>query len=218
MGMKGAAKAADIDALSGFYIGAFGGYASLNGTLATPATSITTNVPVRAIIPTPLGPQTVTTTVPATIQVPPQRLKDQGGSGALFGIRLGYGRILWEEFYFGGEADLSFPQLVEANLQVMGRSVTAGLRTEGSFYLRAGWTPNQETLLFVRAGVAVPRQVIQSGAFKAERWSPTPAVGVGIEHALTQHFSVRADITIMPAVTDNQIGSLRGTIGVAYRF
>jgi hypothetical protein len=204
--------------LDGLYIGAFGGYASLNATLVTPATSMTTTVPVQATIPTPLGPQTAVYNVPATIQVPSQRLKNQGGSGAIFGVRLGYGRILWDEAYLGAELDVTFPQLAEANLQVLGRPVKAGLWTEGSLYFRAGWTPNRQTLFFIRGGIAVPRQVVQSGAFKAERWSATPAIGVGIEHALTEHLLARADITVMPAVTDNQMGSLRGTIGIAYRF
>jgi hypothetical protein len=156
--------------------------------------------------------------VPATVKVPPQRLKDQGGSGAVFGLRAGYGRVLWEEVYLGAEADLTFPQLAESHWEIMGRSVKASLQTEAGFYGRAGWTPNQQTLFFVRAGLAVPRQVVRSGAIKVERWTVTPAVGVGIEHALTRHLSARIDVTFMPSVTDNQIGSIRGTVGVAFRF
>jgi opacity protein-like surface antigen len=206
------------DQLSGFYIGAFAGYAGLNTTVITPATTVTTIASVPVTVQTPSGPQTTTVTGPARVQVPSQQLKDQGGGGAIFGLRAGYGRLLWRDVYLGAELDVTFPQLATTHLQVLGRSVTGHLETEAGLYARAGWTPNGSTLFFARAGLAIPRQVVRSGTVKSESWTVTPALGLGIEHALTRHIAARIDLVFMPSVGDNQIGSTRGTVGIAYRF
>jgi hypothetical protein len=73
-------------------------------------------------------------------------------------------------------------------------------------------------MVFGRVGIAVPRQVVNLGRRTVERWTPTPAVGLGIEHRFQPRVSARLDVTWFPALVDNQIGSLRGTLGVAYHF
>lgn len=182
---------------TGFYFGAFIGGAALNSTLVTPA---------------------FTYRGATAIRIPAQRIRDEDGSGFIWGLRGGFmGRVQgW--LALGMEGEMTFPQGARLSVDTLGQSFRGRLETEGAGYLRAGWIVTPETMVFGRAGIAVPRQVVQFGRRTVERWTPTPALGLGIEHRFQPRVSARLDVTWFPAVENNQIGSLRGSIGMAYHF
>lgn len=215
-GTSAAARAQDR--LSGLYIGAFVGGAYLDTTLVTPAITHRQTTEVDISVPTPQGTVLVRRSVPVSVTFPSQRIKDQGGNGVVFGARFGYGTILWDRIYVGAEAEVTFPQMAESSRELFGQTYRGTLNTEAALFVRAGYTLNGQTLFYGRAGVAVPRQRVEVGSTTVERWFPTPAVGVGVEHALTPKIALRMDLTMYPAVEDNQIGSYRGVVGVSYRF
>ncbi len=204
--------------LGGFYIGTFGGGAFLEADIVTPAVTRTTTVQTTVPVQTPFGVQNRAVSVSVPVTLPSQRLRSQGGSGAIFGGRAGYGVLLDGQYYLGAEVEVTFPQLAEMRLNLFGQTLKGSLDTEFGIHLRAGWTPNGQTLLFLRGGVAVPRQRFEIGTTTVERWAPTPAIGVGMEHLLASGVSGRIDLGYYPALEDNQIGSFRGTLGIGYRF
>lgn len=203
---------------SGLYIGVFAGGAFLDSTLVTPSFRQTQTVSTTTRIDTPFGPRDVAITAPVSTVIPSQRLRNQGGQGFVGGLRIGYGQRLGQHFYLGAEAEISFPQNAQSSLSIMGISYRARLETEGAFFLRAGLGLSDDTMVYLRGGVAIPRQVANVGRQTVERWTPTPAIGLGIEQWLNRRFSVRADMTYMPAIENNQIGSFRAVIGLSTHF
>jgi hypothetical protein len=186
----------------GLYFGAFIGGAALNSTLVTPA--FTFRDPQGSGSP--------------AVRIPSQRIRDEDGAGFIWGLRGGFLHRINGWLAMGIEGETTFPQAARLSVNALGQSFRGRLETEGTGYLRAGWTLSPETMLFARVGIAVPRQVVNLGRRTVDRWTPTPAVGLGLEHRFQPRMSVRADLTFSPALVDNQIGSLRGTLGVAYHF
>jgi opacity protein-like surface antigen len=203
---------------SGFYIGAFAGGAFLNSNLVTPSFTQTQTVSTTVRINTPFGIQNVAVTAPVSTTIPSQRLRNQGGQGFVGGLRMGYGWRLAERFYLGAEGEVSFPQNAQSRLSIMGISYRARLETEGAVFLRAGYTFSNTSMVYLRGGVAIPRQVARVGRQSVERWAPTPAFGLGFEQRVTPRVSLRADMTYMPAMENNQIGSFRAVLGLSYHF
>jgi opacity protein-like surface antigen len=203
---------------TGIYFGAFVGGAALNSTLITPAFTYRTTVETTTQVQTPNGPQDVTVRTPVATRIPSQKLDDQGGSGFIWGLRVGVGVPVAQRFYLGIEGEVTFPQAAEISLSFLNMSYRGRLETEGAIYGRAGWQMTADTLLYVRSGIAVPRQVANIGRSTVERWAPTPAIGIGMEHRFQPRMSVRVDLTWLPALENNQIGSFRGVIGLSYHF
>ena len=191
--------------LTGLYIGGFAGAAFLNTTLVTPAFNYH---------PPGLPPMLANYTIP----VGPMRFPNQGGSGFVGGFRVGWGMRVFGDGYLGVEGEMSLPQNARTSLTLYGISYRGRLETEGAAFIRVGWMPTPRLMLFSRAGISIPRQVVQVARSTVERWSPTPAVGAGAEYMVTRRVGLRADVTYMPAQQNNQIGSLRATIGLSFHF
>lgn len=203
---------------TGVYFGTFLGGAALSATLITPAFTYRGTTETTTTVQTASGPETMTTRTPFAVRIPSRKLRDQDGPGFIWGLRVGYGVALSERLNMALEGEVTFPQAARLTVSALGMSYRGRLETEGAIYLRAGWQVTPSTLLFVRSGLAVPRQVVNIGRSTVERWTPTPGVGVGVEYRFQPRFSVRADVIYLPAVQNNQIGSLRGVVGVSYHF
>ena len=101
--MTGASRAfGDDRPINGFYVSAFAGMAALDSTVTFPETS----------------------TRPAS------KFVDQGGDGAIFGARAGWGRLVTEHIYIGGEAEVVLPWNVTSRLMALGVEYRARLRSE----------------------------------------------------------------------------------------
>ncbi len=203
---------------SGFYIGAFAGGAFLNSNLVTPSFTQTQTVSATVPVSTPFGTQNVNVTAPFSTTIPAQRLRNQGGQGFIGGLRAGYGQRLNDRIYLGAEVEVTFPQNAQSRLAIMGMSYRARLETEGAIFIRVGYLFSDTSMAYLRGGGAMPRHVARVGRQSVERWTPTPAVGFGFEQRLMPQVSLRADMTYMPALEDNQIGSFRAVLGISYHF
>nr|MCU0944891.1 hypothetical protein [Rubritepida sp.] len=140
------------------------------------------------------------------------------GSGALWGFRAGYAAPLSGRLFGAVELEFVQPHAAAVTLDFLGNRYRTALENEGAAYLRLGWRPRERTALFVRAGLAVPQQVTTLNGTTTRRLTPTPGFGLGAEQALGAGIALRADVTWLPAVENNRISSLRGTIGLTYGF
>ena len=187
------------DLLSGSYIGAFAGGVYAHSDFRVPA-------------------RTLRTTGDVSITVPSMQVDHLGGVGGIVGLRAGYGALYSSGVYLGIEAEFTYPLGVDVEISGGGMRYRASLDAEYAAFLRAGWSWDAKTLLFLRGGVIVPRQIIDHTSDTEKRWSPSPAVGVGVEHSLDQKYSLRLDITYSAAMETYQLATARALISFARRF
>jgi hypothetical protein len=98
--------------IEGFYISSFAGLAVLDSTVSFPATE----------------------------NRPAAKFVDQGGDGAIFGGRVGWGRLVTQHVYLGGELEGVFPWGVTSRLMAFGVEYRARLQAEAGAYGRIGWS------------------------------------------------------------------------------
>lgn len=177
--------------LNGFYLGVFGGMAAIDSTV----------------------------TIPATDTRPAAKFVDQGGDGAVVGLRGGWGTMISRHGYAGIEADLLLPINVTSRLMAMGVEYRDRLRNEFGLFGRLGWSPEGNSLFFLRAGMTIPRQSFENvpGGTR-DTWSVAPAIGLGAETHLTYNLVARIDATYSWPTGDNRMESYRMTAGLAWRF
>jgi opacity protein-like surface antigen len=179
--------------LAGFYIGGFAGAAVLDSTVELPATATT----------------------------PAVKFVDQGGDGAIFGLRAGWGTMLSRHAYAGIEAEAIIPYEVTSRVMAMGIEYRARLRSEFGAYARLGWSPDGNTLLFLRGGLAVLEQSVTSTQHSDGTdvdWIIAPGFGVGAETHLTRNLLLRMDMTYTAPSGSNDLEVYRLTAGLAWRF
>ena len=178
--------------LHGFYIGAFGGLAVLDSTVNLPATDSTPNV----------------------------KLVDQGGDGFIFGLRAGWGTNFNHSGYAGIEVEGILPNNVRSRMMAMGVEYTAHMRGEVGFYGRLGWAPDENSMIFLRAGAAAFRQSFTNsrGTGESTEWDIVPAIGVGMETHLTRNLLVRIDFHYTGQAGMNAMEAYHVTAGLAWRF
>lgn len=184
------AAAAQQDRLSGVTLGVFIGIAVLDSTVDIPAT--------------PNGPA--------------MRFVDQGGDGMIFGARLGYGRLLGNEIYLGAEIEGLLPLGVTSRLNAAGAEYRARLRQEVGIYGRVGWSPDGRSMVYLRGGLTVPRQLFETASGSSARWQPGPAIGAGAEVAVTENLLIRLDATWDLPAGHNSLESYRMSAGLVWRF
>lgn len=177
--------------LNGFYLGVFGGMAVIDSTV----------------------------TIPATATRPAAKFVDQGGDGAVVGLRAGWGSMISRHGYAGIEADLLLPIDVTSRLMAMGVEYRDRLRNEFGVFGRLGWSPEGNSLFFLRAGMTIPRQSFENvpGGTR-DTWSVAPAIGLGAETHLSRRLVARIDATYSWPTGENRMESYRMTAGLAWRF
>lgn len=185
-----AAAEAREDRLSGVTLGAFFGLAVLDSTVTAPR---------------PGGGA-------------PLRFVDQGGDGMIYGLRLGYGRLLAGGVYLGAEIEGLLPIGVTSRLNAAGVEYRARLREELGAYGRIGWSPDGRTLLYLRAGLTVPHQVFETGTGAQSRSTPAVALGAGAEVFVTRQLGIRLDGTWDLPAGRNDLESYRVSAGLVWRF
>ncbi len=193
--LAGTGAAAEGSRLSGFYLGGFGGVVVLDSTVVFPATTTR----------------------------PEAKFVDQGGDGVVLGVRGGWGTMVGRNTYAGVEAEFVAPMNVTSRLMALGTEYRARLRNEVGVYGRVGWAPaGQNSMMFLRAGVSVPRQTFQAvqggNTAKGADWSLVPTVGIGAETHLSRNLVARIDATYSWPQGTNVIESYRMTAGLAWRF
>jgi opacity protein-like surface antigen len=137
------------------------------------------------------------------------------------GIRLGWGQVLTENIYLGLEAEGVVPFQSSTEQAVLGVRYVSKLRPEGAGFARVGWTSDGKSLFFVRAGAVnlsrtteVPLYNYKSSADSG--WAP--AIGVGLEVALTKSVSIRLDMSHANASGETNLKTFQGALGISYRF
>ena len=177
--------------LNGFYLGVFGGIAVIDSTVSFPATA----------------------TRPAV------KFVDQGGDGAVAGLRAGWGSMIGRHGYAGIEGDLLLPINVTSRLMAMGVEYRDRLRNEFGVFGRLGWSPEGNSLFFLRAGLTVARQSFENvpGGTR-DTWSVAPAIGLGAETHLSRRLVARIDATYSWPTGENRMEAYRMTAGLAWRF
>lgn len=190
--LAGTARAED-SRLAGFHIGAFGGAAILDSTV----------------------------TLPAAPGRPSATFVDQGGDGFVFGLRAGWGRMIEDRAHAGIEAEYLVPYNVTSRLMALGAEYRARLRNEAGLYGRIGYAPARDAMVYLRAGVTLPRQSFRSvaqGVSAGADWTLVPAFGLGGEVHVTERLALRLDATYSIPSGENRIESWRMTAGVLWRF
>jgi hypothetical protein len=191
-GLLGAAPAhAQEVRLDGFYLGVFGGMAVVDSTVV----------------------------IPATATRPAAKFVDQGGDGAVVGLRAGWGRLVSRHVYLGVEGEFLLPINVTSRLMALGVEYRDSLRNEFGVHGRVGWSPEGNSLFFLRAGMTIPRQSFENvPGGSRETWSVAPSIGLGAETHLSRHLVARIDATYSWPTGDNRMESYRMTAGLAWRF
>ena len=185
-----AARAEADDRISGLYINAFFGLAVMDSTV----------------------------NIPAQGSRPAMRFVDQGGDGMIYGLRLGYGRRLEDGLYLGAEIEGLLPIMVTSRLMAAGAEYRARLRQEVGGYLRIGYSLDGRSLLYVRGGLTLPRQVFETGESAQSRSTPAVAVGAGAEVHVSPRAAIRLDATWNLPSGRNDLESYRLSAGVVWRF
>ncbi len=186
------AQAQDLP-VAGFYINGFAGAAIIDSTVSFAATA----------------------------KRPAGRFVDQGGDGLLAGARLGWGTVLATHLYAGAELEGVVPYNVTSRLMPYGAEYRARLRNEVGAYARIGWTSEGGSLVFVRAGFSMPRQIFTStqshdGRSRAD-WSAVPAFGVGAEVPVWGPVFARVDVGYSLQHGANRLETYRLNAGFTLR-
>lgn len=167
---------------AGFYLGVFAGAAVLDSTVNFAGTTSETST----------------------------RVVDQGGDGAIFALRAGWGTLISQHVYLGAELELMLPANVSSRYSVGDVQYSARLENEVGAYARIGWSPNGFGLLFLRAGLGVPLSGDDSRVI--------PVIGAGAEVPIGRRFAGRVDIAYSFPSGRNDIESYRLTAGLVLRF
>ena len=158
----------------------------------------------------------------ATPERPAGRFVDQGGDGLLVGARVGWGTLLATHIYAGAELEGVAPYNVTSRLMAYGAEYRARLRNEVGAYARLGWTLDGGSLVFIRAGFSMPRQVFQSTQSPSGRnsadWSAVPAFGVGAEVPVWGPVFARVDVGYSMQHGANRLETYRLNAGLTLRF
>ncbi len=158
----------------------------------------------------------------ATADRPAGRFVDQGGDGLLVGARLGWGTVMATHLYIGAEVEGVAPYNVTSRLMAYGAEYRARLRNEIGAYARLGWTSDGGSLVFIRAGFSMPRQIFQSTQSPTGRnsadWSAVPAFGVGAEVPVWGPVFARVDVGYSMQHGANRLETYRLNAGFTYRF
>ncbi|BDG74074.1 hypothetical protein Rmf_40030 [Roseomonas fluvialis] len=162
-----------------------------------------------------------TVTFPATPDRPAGKFVDQGGDGVIFGARVGWGRLVTQHIYVGGEVEGLLPWNVTSRLNAYGVEYRARLRGEIGAFGRIGWSSDGRNLFFFRAGLVIPTQnfeSVENGNRARTEWTPVPTFGIGAEIPLTASWAARMDVTYSWPSGVNVIESYRMNAGLVYRF
>ncbi|MES2710043.1 MAG: hypothetical protein V4653_00535, partial [Pseudomonadota bacterium] len=76
--------------------------------------------------------------------------------GAILGLRGGWGMRLTPGLYVGAELEGLIPANVNSRYSALGQTYRRRIREEIGVYGRVGWSPDGQSLLFLRAGMAAP--------------------------------------------------------------
>jgi opacity protein-like surface antigen len=162
-----------------------------------------------------------TVSFPATPTRQAGKFVDQGGDGVIFGARAGWGQLVTQHTYLGGEIEGHLPWNVTSRLKAYGAEYRARLRAEVGVFGRAGWSPDGRSLIFARVGFVVPIQRFESvadGNRARPEWTPVPTIGAGAEIAITSRWAVRLDMSYSWPSGVNVIELYRMTAWLSYRF
>lgn len=181
------------DRLSGIYIGAFAGAVVLDST-------------VRFATEKPKGGP---------------KLVDQGGDGQIGGLRAGWGAMLNDHVYLGLEVEASKTHRAISRYNSHRSDYQSNLEGDFGTYGRLGWSPEGNSLIFVRAGVSAQDYKVRAsrrlvghlgGAVVA------PSLGLGLETHLTPGLAARIDATHAMPTGPLQQETYRVTMGLSWRF
>lgn len=194
LAMGGANRAFGADeSVNGFYVSGFAGMIVLDSTVEFPET------PTR----------------------PAAKFVDQGGDGVILGARAGWGRLVTQRVYLGGELEATIPWNVTSRLMAFGTEYRARLRSEFGAFARIGWSFDSRSLVFLRAGLTIPTQNFQSvenGSNARANWTAVPTLGVGAEVPIGGSWAARVDASYSWPNGANAIESYRLTASLTYRF
>ena len=186
--------AAQDPEVSGFHVGVFGGAVVIDSTVNFPATD----------------------TRPAA------KFVDQGGDGFIFGLRAGWGGMVGTSVYAGFEGELLIPYNVTSRLEAFGAEYRARLRNEFGVYGRIGWVSYGRSMVFLRAGLSVPRQNFESvqggNSASGADFTLVPTFGGGAEMNFSSRLFGRMDVTYSWPSGTNAIESYRVSAGLGVRF
>ena len=127
-------------------------------------------------------------------------------------------RALGERLYLGAEIEGLWPLAVTSRLNAAGAEYRARLRQEVGAYGRIGYSPDGRSLVYLRGGLTIPRQVFETAHQASARWQPGPAIGAGAEVALTENLLIRLDATWDLPAGRNSLESYRMSAGIVWRF
>ncbi len=156
-----------------------------------------------------------------------------GGEGVIGGLMVGANWQVSDQFVLGAQIDGNFnSDLTEAN--VVGGLFNADLTSEYllAFSARAGMLVQPETLAYVIGGYTVGEFELNAGGaflpggFKASRAVDGFHIGAGLEAAINENWTVRAEYRFTQFNKESFAGGLvnvepsmhAGTVGVSYNF
>ena len=137
------------------------------------------------------------------------------------GVRLGYGKVIFENIYLGAEAEGSLPFRASTEQYALGVRYITKTEAEGAGFVRLGWTPDGQSMVFVRAGALNLNRSVEVPQYNYRTKSDggwAPAFGVGLEVGLSQNASVRLDMSHANTSGDSNLKTFQGSIGISYRF
>ena len=135
------------------------------------------------------------------------RLRD---TGAALGLRGGWGMRLTPSLYAGLELEGMFPIDVNSSYSALGQTYRREIYSEIGAYGRLGWSPDGQSLLFLRAGTAAS----MGGDYPAF----VAVIGAGAEMPISQRLAGRVDVAYSFPFTRNHVEIYRLTAGVVLRF
>ena len=141
---------------------------------------------------------------------PGTKVVDQGGDGAIFALRAGWGMRISQHVYVGLELEGMLPANVNSRYDANGERYRRRVQKEIGTYGRIGWSPDGHSLLFLRGGIAVP--------LTADDQTAIAVVGAGAEVPIGRRFAGRVDINYAFPYTQSRIETYRLTAGLVLRF
>jgi hypothetical protein len=141
---------------------------------------------------------------------PGAKLVDQGGDGAIVGLRTGWGTLVSQHVYTGLELEGVVPIDANSRYDVNGLRYRRRLQNEVGAYGRVGWSPDGYSLLFLRGGLAVPLTTVDQRVIAI--------IGAGAEVPFGRRFAGRVDISYSFPSGGAHLETYRLTAGVVLRF